>query len=428
GYTKINLSGASLRNKRILFAFGNFQLFDFDLKYFIDNSEKDPVDTEIAVPPTTGSQKVSFASIDPKPQNITVDSDGNWLAKYYLKPGQNLEITVKGQVKITSVDPKKTDDPPSADLIKEDKYWPVSDSSIALIAQNLNTPRQIYDYVVKTLNYNYNFGSTVKRQGALEALLNPDTALCTEFTDLFVTLARAKGIPAREVEGFAYTNNPKIKPVNQGTDILHAWPQYYEHAKSRWISVDPTWEKTTNGIDYFSDLDLNHFAFVIHGHDSQYPSPPGSYKNNKDIKTVNINFATEELKSSQVPPSLEFEKTDFRQDPSLVISNTDINSIDNIIISFPQNNWQYQIKTLPPFGRQKINFPRLPFFTSILPKYQKISFEVLYNNSDYPVYQSSVYLPHYLNLAITIIVSIFILSLGGIILTVQKTNHHEKIT
>ncbi|NCC70435.1 hypothetical protein EOM09_02540, partial [bacterium] len=41
----------------------------------------------------------------------------------------------------------------------------------------------------------------------------PNSSICTDFTDLFITLARAKGIPAREVQGFAYTNNSKIKPI-----------------------------------------------------------------------------------------------------------------------------------------------------------------------------------------------------------------------
>lgn len=42
--------------------------------------------------------------------------------------------------------------------------------------------------------------------------------------------------------------------------------------------VDPTWENTTGGVDYFNKLDLNHFVFAIKGSSSSNPPPAGSYK------------------------------------------------------------------------------------------------------------------------------------------------------
>jgi hypothetical protein len=38
--------------------------------------------------------------MNPKPINVTVDNDGNWLATYYLSPSKNLNIEVKGKAKI----------------------------------------------------------------------------------------------------------------------------------------------------------------------------------------------------------------------------------------------------------------------------------------------------------------------------------------
>ena len=92
-----------------------------------------------------------------------------------------------------------------------------------------------------------------------------------EFTDLFITIARSAGIPAREVNGFAYTENPDIQPLSLVNDVLHAWPEYYDSEKGVWIPVDPTWGSTTGGVDYFSKLDLRHFTFVVHGKDSTKP-------------------------------------------------------------------------------------------------------------------------------------------------------------
>ena len=58
---------------------------------------------------------------------------------------------------------------------------------------------------------------------------------CTEHALLFNTLARAAGIPSREVTGLMYTQAPK--PVF----YWHAWNEIYDG--ERWISVDATWDE-----------------------------------------------------------------------------------------------------------------------------------------------------------------------------------------
>lgn len=417
--SQIQLSTNNIKDKKILFIFGNYQIFNFDIQYFISNPSNDIINTEIAIPPDLSTQKIFYKKISPPPVDIKIDSDGNWLAQYQLKPNQNLDINLSGQAKIYS-STIKDENIDTENLIKTQKYWPVDDPMIAQITQSLNSPKDIYNYVVNTLNYDYAGLNSATRKGALAAINSPDQSLCTEFTDLFVTLSRAKGIPAREIEGFAYTNNPKIKPTNKNADILHAWPQYYDKNLKSWISIDPTWGKTTNGIDFFNDLDFNHFTFVTHGQDSQYPPPPGSYKDNKNIKTVNISFATEEFEENLTPPKISFSKFIFLQHQDIFISNPNLNSISDITISIPSRNWSQKIDFLPPLGQVNINPPSVPFLKSILPSYQKISFNIQYQKGDNPISYSIVYPPHYINLLATIIAFILILSLGGIILTVQK--------
>jgi transglutaminase-like putative cysteine protease len=50
---------------------------------------------------------------------------------------------------------------------------------------------------------------------------------------LFVALARAAGVPAREVGGLAYV--PDMKPAFG----WHAWAEI--HDDHQWVSIDPTW-------------------------------------------------------------------------------------------------------------------------------------------------------------------------------------------
>ncbi|GAI19887.1 unnamed protein product, partial [marine sediment metagenome] len=67
--------------------------------------------------------------------------------------------------------------------------------------------------------------------GALKALNSKNPVVCMEFTDLFIALCRAAGIPVREVNGYAHTNNPKLRPLSLTLDVLHAWPEYYDENK-----------------------------------------------------------------------------------------------------------------------------------------------------------------------------------------------------
>jgi transglutaminase/protease-like cytokinesis protein 3 len=73
---------------------------------------------------------------------------------------------------------------------------------------------------------------------------NADTALavldnkagdCTEHSLLFVALARAVGLPAREVGGVAYVQ------ADQPLFGWHAWAEI--HDGRQWVSVDPTWDE-----------------------------------------------------------------------------------------------------------------------------------------------------------------------------------------
>lgn len=273
--------GKSLSQSGIVAAFGRFQIFTFQLSYHLKNELTTVGATEVAFPPDTAFQRVYYESIEPKPISIKVDRDGNWLGTYKLKPGEQMDIKVTGAVQIfTSPQdfyPKQKIDP--ATYLKPGKYWETTNFEVAKLAVELKTPKSIYEYVVKTLSYDYDrVQEGVERLGAVQILKRPQNAICTEFTDLFIALARAAGIPAREINGFAYTENPQIQPLSLVADVLHAWPEYWDEERGIWIPVDPTWANTTGGVDYFSKFDLSHITFAIHGNSSTEPLPAGSYK------------------------------------------------------------------------------------------------------------------------------------------------------
>lgn len=290
-----NFTKDQLGSSGISMAFGDEQTYNFVLTYHLYNNHLFPVKTEIALPPSTNYQEVSIDNIYPKPVNVILDKDGNWLALYNLAPSEKSTVLVRGKVIIKLIPKKEVLSQEDLDnYLKEKPYWQISSNKIKKIAQNLTTPRAVYDYVVRQLKYDFSRVSENKpRLGALGVLDNPSSAVCLEFTDLFIALSRAAGIPAREVDGFAYTQNSKERPLSLVKDVLHAWPEYYDREKMSWIMVDPTWGNTTGGIDYFNVLDFDHFAFVIKGENSDYPVPAGGYKTqiDKNSKDVEVSFS-----------------------------------------------------------------------------------------------------------------------------------------
>ncbi len=261
--------------------FGAFQVFSFNLAYHLENPLTRDAETQVALPPDTAFQKVYLEKIEPKPAGIQIDKDGNWIATYKLKSRQRIDVIAMGSVQIFASYrsfPQPSQETLSTNL-KETEFWQVNDPQIKALGQELKTPRAIYDYVSKNLKYDFaRVQPNVQRMGAKSALNAPTQAICMEFTDLFIALSRAAGIPAREVNGYAYTENPELQPLSLVADVLHSWPEYYDNNAKAWIPVDPTWGSTTGGQDFFSKLDLRHFAFVIHGTDATKPYAPGSYK------------------------------------------------------------------------------------------------------------------------------------------------------
>ncbi|MDP3733056.1 MAG: transglutaminase-like domain-containing protein, partial [Candidatus Daviesbacteria bacterium] len=246
-------------------SFGTNQLFDFDLSYHLENNNLVPILTNIALPPDTPFQDVIYQRLDPKPINVTLDDDGNYLAWYRLSRGEKLDIKLIGSVKLYTY--SKVKNPILSDDLRKkytavDEYWE-KDNPVILEKVNealgVNPPqdltektRKIYLYVVGALKYDSSrLNDNIVRFGAVTALNNPTSAVCMEFTDLFIAMARAAGIPTRELNGYAYTANPKLRPLSLNKDILHAWPEYWDEKKG-WTMVDPTWENTTGGVDFFS--------------------------------------------------------------------------------------------------------------------------------------------------------------------------------
>jgi len=91
--------------------------------------------------------------------------------------------------------------------------------------------RQIYDFVLDNMSYSgYNPGDL----GAVAAL-NAGRGDCTEYSDLFIALCRARYIPARFIEGYTIDMN--------NLNIGHNWTEVYTDDYG-WLPFDPTYDDT----------------------------------------------------------------------------------------------------------------------------------------------------------------------------------------
>lgn len=364
----ITFNQNQLGNSGISIAYGDYQIYKFRLNYHLENSNLFPIKTEIALPPSTNYQDIQLSDLSPTPMSMKKDKDGNWIAEYYLKSMENKSVTTQGYSKLY-LSPRKESLPANevAMYTRQLPYWEASNAQVKELSKTLRTPRQIYDYVASKLSYDFSRVSNNQvRLGASKVLENPNSAVCLEFTDLFIGLARAAGIPAREVEGFANTQNSKERPLSLVEDILHAWPEYYDFQKNTWVMVDPTWANTTKGVDYFNVLDLDHFAFVIKGIDSQYPVPAGGYKQkgNENVKDVLVEpvstFPTliKSVESSIDAPSTQVSYLPIKGET--VFRNTG-NTISDTIVAklssdFDSSMLSINIPQLLPYEEKKIPF------------------------------------------------------------------------
>lgn len=287
---KLNLffSKEQLKDSGIFANFGDYQVFKFNLLFSVVNDKVLPEVVRISLPADGPYQRIAIRNIEPKPENVTLDFDGNYLAWFKLDRQQIINVKVEGlgRVALSRFGPLETLSDGARDkYTSTQEFWdkdnPIIKNKLVEIfkdkqpVSNQEKARLIYQFVSSYLEYNSSRlkEDNLQRLGALAALANPAQALCSEYADLFVTLARSAGIPARMLTGFAYSSNVSLRPLSLQNDFLHAWVEYYDPALG-WKMADPTWGSTTGGADYFSNFDLNHLVLAVRGSSSKEPVTP----------------------------------------------------------------------------------------------------------------------------------------------------------
>ncbi len=296
--------------------FGTEQNYKMTLRYNLENPSSNPGIAQIALPPDTSHQRLHYHSLDPLPEEIKQDTDGNWIASYRIPASSVTVVHLTAEAKVT-LEPNAV--VPNISVQKSytqsDKYWESNSNVIKQKAESFPTAESIYNHVVDSLTYSRKEITleTLNRYGALGAFENTQDAVCQEFTDSFIAIARAANIPARRLVGYAYSQNSTLRPASFGGDILHAWPEYFDQQKNTWVQIDPTWGDTTGGVDYFNLFDLNHIVFAINGNSSTLPNPAGSYKllTQEETKDVDVSISSTQFPNIGPEISTRMEQKKF---------------------------------------------------------------------------------------------------------------------
>jgi transglutaminase-like putative cysteine protease len=201
-------------------------------------------------------------AIEPHVQVIEYeDVFGNWSQRFDLnEPYTALTITAESLVELIDIDPFAFAGlpirPPSWPLV----WMPWERTMLVPYLTPDELPdtqlQELYDYgmqfvsrnngdLMETLfalnlslfrDYRYVPGCTDLGTTAYQVFLNR-AGVCQDFTNLFITLARLLGVPARYVCGYIHTGNNG--DTRAGSDATHAWVELYI-PNIGWKGFDPT--------------------------------------------------------------------------------------------------------------------------------------------------------------------------------------------
>ncbi|EKD91347.1 MAG: hypothetical protein ACD_30C00019G0004 [uncultured bacterium] len=389
GKLKFDYSQEKIINSGILANFGTNQVGDFKIIFNVYNPGFLSKEVLVPIPPNTSYQQVIIKSIEPKPENVIKDFDGNYQALFRLERNQFTTVTVTGSVNLYAspiLERKLLTAKEQEGYKTSQKFWEKDSIGVKVKVKELLSSesalstnekvRVINKYISETLAFDSERikSNDFARLGALAALNNPQKSLSSEYTDLFVAMARAADIPARALVGYAYSNNLDIRPLSfQGTK-LHNWPEYYDSERG-WVMVDPTWQSTSGGVDYFTFFDLNHFVTAIRGSYSILSYPLDSIElkfvdelPNPESK-IKLNLDSADLVYSGIPSKVKVKVENLGnyeyESKNLTLSAGRVNLIlsrENNLIDGGTEGKVIKTPVIPPLGYIEYEFDlRTPY-------------------------------------------------------------------
>ncbi len=201
-------------------------------------------------PSSDSNQEIKDLSFDGNYSNFTISQEPKSRALYlfteWSEPVKDRSLTVSFHAKarerkVAAFVENNSPIPASVKQFVQAEFWiPSKDRKVAALAKEitkgkkgiLQKARAVYDWTVENTRRDPNVpGCGV---GKVEATLASRSGKCADISSVFVALARAAGVPAREVFGLRL-GRPGETDV---TDGHHCWAEFYLPGTG-WVPVDP---------------------------------------------------------------------------------------------------------------------------------------------------------------------------------------------
>jgi len=215
-------------------------------------------------------QRVIEIRFTPEPIAIYDDGDNRYAIFSFANPTGDLEVKVFGEIELyrydietaiaartarTGSEQIQLSDEERAGALKAEPLLEVNDPAVKKIADTIKGPRErlagcglsqeavrnaeietirdILDRVRQHVQYQ-EYGDSKGTAGASAArAITLGKGMCQDFANVFVTLCRAKGLPAKPMKGL-YTY------FDSGHTPTHQWAEVFI-SDLGWVPFDPTW-------------------------------------------------------------------------------------------------------------------------------------------------------------------------------------------
>jgi len=251
-------------------ASGNEIQLSFNMDYIFNVSGDVSNISFIAIVPKDykDRQRIINSEYSIKPERIFNDGPNSYAEFNIDNPPASFEINIMDEIILSQYGLDNAFNAGNKDFdigdldkySKAEKYIESDDEDIKNIARSFEGEdiyalvQVIYNYVMDNMEWIVYVPEDV---GAKAALIEKQGD-CTSYSDLFIALLRAYGIPARMIEG--YTIN--------ATDLSigHNWVEVYFNDIG-WVPFDPTFDDNNGSTSLFNNLDNIYVYFSMKRND-----------------------------------------------------------------------------------------------------------------------------------------------------------------
>jgi len=249
---------------------------DFNYEVFIENIPEHTQELRIWFPYLSETPYQEIQKVDIEPQenaNISYDKTyHNKILNYRITSPQNSPLKFNVRYRIKRLEYSKHVST-SSFLSEEDlrrylqadqlvtispKIKEMAEEITQAKTTTMDKARAIYDYVLKNVSYDKTIPGW--GNGDTERVCLLKAGNCTDFHSLFISLARASGIPAKFVMGVPLANDKREGEIPG----YHCWAEFYDEQLG-WVPVDisEAWKNKSKYEYYFGAIGADRLEISV---------------------------------------------------------------------------------------------------------------------------------------------------------------------